>query len=100
VTVLTVADRLAARGGGVVASEAMVQSHLDLAKEMIGAALDWRRDGPPRSPLAGDELASALGIQPGPELGRVISEVEAGVFSGEVRSADDAVAAARSALDK
>jgi hypothetical protein len=78
----------------------MVQSHLDLAREMIGAGLDWRAQGPPRSPLAGDELAAALGIDPGPELGRVIAAVEAGVFAGEVSSPDDAVAAARAALDK
>ncbi len=100
VTVLTIADRLAARGGGAVAAEHMVQSHLDLAREMIAAGLDWRRQGPPRSPLRGDELAAALGIEPGPELGRLISEVEAGVFAGEVSSADDAVAAARAALSK
>ncbi len=100
VTVLTVADRLAARGGGAIASEAMVQSHLDLARDMIGAGLDWRQDGPPRSPVAGDELASALGIEPGPELGRLLAEVEAGVFAGEVSTADDAVAAARAALSK
>jgi len=100
VTVLTVADRLAARGAGAVASEHMVQSHLDLAREMIAAGLDWCAQGPPRSPIAGDELAAAIGIEPGPELGRVIAEVEVGVFAGEVSTRDDAVAAARAALSK
>jgi tRNA nucleotidyltransferase/poly(A) polymerase len=100
VTLLTVADRLAARGPGTIASEAMVQAHLDLAREMIGEGIAWRRDGPPRAPLRGDELADALGIEPGPELGRLIAEVEAGVYAGEVRSADDAIALARSALSK
>ena len=56
---LTIADRLAARGGGAVAAEQMVQSHLDLAREMIGAGLDWRAQGPPRSPIPGDELAES-----------------------------------------
>jgi tRNA nucleotidyltransferase/poly(A) polymerase len=100
VTILTVADRLAARGSGAVAGEEMVQAHLELARAMVGEGLDWMRDGPPRAPLRGDELAAALGIDPGPELGRLLGEVEAGVFAGEVGSADEAVALARSVLNK
>jgi putative nucleotidyltransferase with HDIG domain len=95
VTLLTVADRLAARGQGPIAGPEMVQAHLELASEMLGAALDWRRDGPPKSPIPGDELAAQLGISPGPELGRIIGEVEAAVYAGEVGDADDAVAFAR-----
>ena len=67
---------------------------------MLAAALDRRRDGPPRSPIAGDELAAELGIEPGPELGRLLDEVEAGVYAGEVSGPDDAVALARQALEK
>ena len=37
-----------------------------LAREMLAAALDWRRDGPPEPLLRGDELAAELGIAPGP----------------------------------
>jgi len=95
VTLLTVADRLAARGEGPIAGPEMVQAHLDLAREMLGAALDWRRDGPPRSPIPGDELAAALDMEPGPELGQVIDEVEAAVYAGEVTSRDDAISFAR-----
>ena len=95
VTILSVADRLAARGQGPVAGVEMVQAHLELAQEMLAAALDWRRDGPPRSPLPGDELAAELGIEPGPELGRIIGEIEAAVYAGEVASGDDAIAFAR-----
>ena len=51
---------------------------------MIAEALAWRRSGPPRSPIRGDELASELGIEPGPELGRLLGEIEAAVFAGEV----------------
>jgi poly(A) polymerase len=100
VTILTVADRLAARGTGAVAGEEMVHAHLELARMMVAEGLDWMRDGPPRAPLRGDELAEALGIDPGPELGRVLGEVEAGVFSGEVGSQDEAIALARSVLSK
>jgi poly(A) polymerase len=98
VTLLTVADRLSARGTGEVASEQMVAAHLDLAAEMVRDALAWRRDGPPRSPIRGDELAAELEIEPGPELGRLLGEIQAGVFAGEVRSRDEAVELARGAL--
>jgi putative nucleotidyltransferase with HDIG domain len=95
VTLLTVADRLAARGGGPTASPEMIEAHLALAREVLPWAVAWHRDGPPRSPIAGDELAEAVGIEPGPELGRLLTEVEAGVFAGEVESADDAIKLAR-----
>ena len=78
----------------------MIRAHVELAGEMLAAALDRRRDGPPRSPIAGDELAEALGIEPGPELGRLIGEVEAGVYAGEVSGPDDAVTVARAALER
>jgi poly(A) polymerase len=95
VTLLTVADRLAARGEGPIAGPEMVQAHLELAREMLAAALDWRRDGPPRSPIPGDELAAELDIEPGPELGRIIGELEAAVYAGEVTGRDDAITFAR-----
>jgi poly(A) polymerase len=84
VTLLTVADRLSARGMGPIASPEMVVAHLQLAREMIAAALDWRRDGPPAPLLRGDELAAELGIEPGPELGAALAELEAAQYAGEV----------------
>lgn len=95
VTLLTVADRLSARGTGPTATPEMITAHLELAREVLPEALAWHRQGPPRAPIAGDELASALGIDPGPELGRLLGEIEAAVFAGEVESAADAVALAR-----
>jgi putative nucleotidyltransferase with HDIG domain len=100
VTLLTVADRLAARGTGPTASPEMIEAHLELAREVLPAACAWHRDGPPPAPIAGDELAAAVGIEPGPELGRLLAEIEAAVFAGEVSSADDAVALAREALSE
>ncbi|MDX6627484.1 MAG: poly(A) polymerase [Solirubrobacterales bacterium] len=84
VTLLTVADRLSARGAGPLARPEMVEAHLDLAREMIAAALDWRRDGPPAPLLRGDELAAELGIAEGPELGAALAELEAAQYAGEV----------------
>jgi hypothetical protein len=95
VTLLSVADRLAARGGGAIASPEMIAAHLEVAREMLAAALDWRRDGPPEPPLRGDELAAELGIEPGPEIGRLLAEIEAAVFAGEVGDRAAAVALAR-----
>ena len=98
VTLLTVADRLAARGSGSLASQEMVEAHLKLAREMLAAALDWRRDGPPASLIAGDELAAELGIPEGPELGRLLAELEAAQYAGEVRTRAEAVAHAKSGV--
>ena len=95
VTLLTIADRLAARGAGPVASEEVVTAHLELASEMIAEALAWRRTGPPRAPIRGDELAAELGIERGPELGRLLGEIEAAAFAGEVATREDAIALAR-----
>jgi putative nucleotidyltransferase with HDIG domain len=84
VTLLTVADRLSARGKGPIASPEMVAAHLQLAREMIAAGLDWRREGPPAPLLRGDEIAAELGIEPGPELGSALAELEAAQYAGEV----------------
>ena len=95
VTVLTIADRLSARGSGPTASARMIEAHLEFAREILPAAIRWHHEGPPRAPIPGDELASAIGVEPGPELGRLIGEIEAAVYTGEVKTADDAVALAR-----
>ncbi|MET0557450.1 MAG: HD domain-containing protein [Solirubrobacterales bacterium] len=95
VTLLTVADRLSARGHGPIASPEMVEAHLALASQMLGAALDWHRTGPPVPLLRGDELATALGIEPGPRLGEVLAELEAAQYSGEVSDRDGAIDHAR-----
>jgi poly(A) polymerase len=95
VTLLTVADRLAARGEGPLASPEMVEAHLDLAREMLRDALAWHRAGPPSPPLSGDELADELGLSPGPEMGRVLEELRAEAFTGEITSRSQALERAR-----
>jgi len=99
VTLLTVADRLGARGSGSIASEEMIAGHLELAAEMVADALDWRRTGPPAQFVPGNELAAALGIEPGPDLGRVMEELAAARYAGEIDSASEAVDHARRFLD-
>jgi putative nucleotidyltransferase with HDIG domain len=97
VTLLTVADRLSARGTGPTATSEMIEAHLELAREVLPEALHWHHHGRPAVPIPGDELAAAVGIEPGPELGRLLEEVEAAVFTGEVSSRDDAIRVARAA---
>ncbi len=94
VTVLSVADRLATRGVG---SEAAISSHLKLAQGVLGEALRWARE-PPRAPIRGDELAAALGMNPGPALGQILAELEEATFAGEVTSREQAVSRARQLL--
>jgi len=94
VTVLSIADRLATRGVG---SDEAIASHLELARELLGDALRWAA-APPRVPIRGDELAAALGVAPGPELGVILAELQEATFAGEVESRQQAVAHARELL--
>ena len=95
VTVLSCADRLATRGQN---AEPAIAAHLELARELMGEALAWRREGPPSPPIRGDELARALAIERGPELGRLLRELRAARFAGEVSSSDEAIGYARDRL--
>ncbi|HET8863572.1 MAG TPA: HD domain-containing protein, partial [Solirubrobacterales bacterium] len=95
VTLLTVADRLSARGSGPFATDEAIEAHLDLARQMLAAALDWHREGPPEPLLRGDELAAELGIAHGPELGDLLAELEAAQYAGEVSSREEALERAR-----
>jgi hypothetical protein len=62
---------------------------------MLAAALDWRRTGPPVPLVRGDELAIELKIPQGPEVGGLLSELEAAQYAGEISSWDEAVEHAR-----
>jgi poly(A) polymerase len=96
VTLLSCADRLATRGKN---ADPAIAAHLELARDLMAEALDWREHGPPRLPLRGDELASELGIDPGPELGRLLAELEEAAFAGEIADREDAVSRARGMID-
>ena len=93
VTVLSVADRLATRGRN---ASAAIEAHLELARQLLGEALRWRADGPPAPLLRGDELTSELGIAGGPDVGRLLAELEAAQFAGEI---DDRASALRHARE-
>jgi putative nucleotidyltransferase with HDIG domain len=92
VTILSCADRLATRGRN--ADEAIAK-HVELARELMGPALDWRESGPPRAPVRGDELARELGMEPGPELGELMRALAEAAYTGEATTQGEAVAYAR-----
>ena len=93
---LSCADRRATRGKN---AEAAIAAHLELAYEIMEPALAWRRDGAPKPPLRGDVLARELGIERGPELGRLLESVREAVFTGEVQDRDQAVGYARALVE-
>jgi poly(A) polymerase len=95
VTLLSVADRLATRGDN---AEPAIASHLDLARDVLGPALAWRewRARPPL--IRGDELATALGIEPGRRLGELLRAIDEAAYAGAVTTRDDAIGLAREAL--
>jgi poly(A) polymerase len=95
VTLLSAADRLAARGSGPLASSEMVQAHIELAHEMLTEALTWHRD-PPRPALSGDDLAAELGIEPSPRMGEILERLREAAYTGDAPDRESALALARS----
>ena len=88
-TLLTVADRLSAQGGGV--PERAIEGHLELAREMLEVAVPWELEVPPAPLLRGDEIAAETGIEPGPALGEAVAELAAAQWCGEVETREQAV---------
>jgi putative nucleotidyltransferase with HDIG domain len=97
VTILSVADRLATRGAR--AQEA-IDAHLRLAGAILGDALRWHAGGPPEALLRGDELARELGLDHGPRLGELLEELTQARYAGEIATPGEALAHARSVLDR
>jgi poly(A) polymerase len=92
VTLLSCADRLATRGKN---AERAIAAHLELARELMSEALDWRAAGPPKAPIRGDDLAAELGLEPGPELAPLLAGLEEAAFAGEAPTREAAVEVAR-----
>lgn len=96
VGVLSVADRSATRGRK---SDEAIAAHLELARELTVDALEFRRN-PPRPPLRGDELASALGVKPGPMIGSALAAIAEAQYAGEISGREDAVQLAQKLLEE
>ena len=92
VTIFTVADRLATRGRNAGPA---IEAHLELARDLLGPALERRGAGREPPLIRGDELARELGIRPGPELGDLLAQLEEDRYAGEIRTREDAIRRAR-----
>jgi len=88
VTLLSVADRLATRGDN---AERAIARHLDLARAVLGDALAWHASGPPRPLLRGDELAMAMGLDPGPAIAEQLEALQEAQYAGEVATREQAL---------
>jgi poly(A) polymerase len=93
VTLLSVCDRLATRGSK---AEQAIEAHMALARRMLGDALRWHEQGPPKPLLRGDDLARELGIPLGPLLGELLAQLAQEQYSGRVITREQAIAFARS----
>lgn len=58
---------------------------------------DERLTSPPKL-VRGDDLIAALGIEPGPEVGRLLSAIEEAQAAGEVTTREEALALARTRI--
>ena len=95
VTLLSVADRLATRGRKAQES---IAKHLELAREVLPAALEWRAQGRREPLVRGDALARALKLADGPRLGRLLAAIDEARYAGEVATPDEAIALAERLL--
>ncbi len=92
VTLLSVCDRLATRGSK---AQGAIETHMALAQTMLADALRWRREGPPRPLLRGDELAEELDIALGPRVGELLADLVQAQYTGEVSTREQAIAFVR-----
>ncbi len=97
VTLLSVADRQATRGRK---ADVAIARHLELARVVLAEALAERAAGSRPRLVRGDELAAALGLAPGPVVGRLLAELDAAAFAGEVRTREQAIDHARRVLQR
>jgi poly(A) polymerase len=97
VTLLSIADRRATRGRK---SDQAIPRHVDVALELLGPALEIHAEGFADPLLRGDDLGAELGLEPGPEIGRLLAEIAAAQYAHEVSSRDEAIAFARELVQR
>lgn len=90
--ILSVSDRLSVRGELV--SEEDVKRHLELAREMMRLALEEELAEPVPRIIAGDELMEELGLEPGPEVGRLLEHIREEQTLGNISTRREALEAA------
>ncbi len=95
---LSLADHLAARGPK--ADERSWRAHVEyLAWVLRSRFEDETLVSPPRL-VTGHDVMAELGLEPGPEVGRVLRAIEEAQASGEITTREEALALARAARDR
>ena len=74
--------------------EGGLRRHLETARE-LAAAIVALGDVPPRLLAPADRIAAAIGLEPGPELGRLVAALQEEQAAGAIATEDEAVAFAR-----
>ena len=92
VTLLSCADRLATRGRN---AERAIDAHLELARELMPAALEWRRARPAAAPAPRRRAGARGGHRARPRAGPRPGELREAAYAGEIEDRDDAVELAR-----
>ena len=90
--VLSVGDRLATRGRRT--RQRGLRRHLETARE-LAAAIVALGDVPPRLLAPADRIAAAIGLDPGPALGKLVAALQEEQAAGAVATEAEAVAFAR-----
>ena len=72
-----------------------VRAHARLTAYVIHKRVTDERIVSPPKLVRGDDLIAALGIEPGPELGRLLAAIEEAQASGEIATKEEALALAR-----
>jgi len=91
--ILSVSDRLSVRG--VRVTNADVEHHIELAREMMELALAAEDAVPLPGLINGDELMRELGLKPGPLVGELLDHIEEEQELGNISTHDQALAMAR-----
>ncbi len=90
---LSLADHLAARGPSLDRQD--WENHCQVVSYLLEQRKDEEKIVSPPRLIDGHDLMAVLGMQPGPEIGRILEEVREAQASGEVTSRDEALAFAR-----
>ncbi|MHB1390869.1 MAG: HD domain-containing protein [Thermoleophilia bacterium] len=94
---LAASDRLAVRGRLV--TEAHIERHLGLCREMMAAAFAADQAAPLPPLIDGDRLMTALALEPGPQVGRLLDRIREEQELGHIASAAAALTVAASLLE-
>jgi poly(A) polymerase len=98
ILILAMADHLATRGPLVKIEE--WREHCQLTRYILAEHDEQLARVLPLKLLDGHELMDAFGLPPGPLIGRLLAMVSEAQASGELTSKDEALALARSELDR